>query len=294
MNEKYWLQVLNSRSDNGQSKTCGEPCRTIGNRKLVGCLVILLLLTWWVWMADAQQTGKVARIALLIQAPSAVADFLDAFRKELSKLGWIEGKNLSIEYRFAEQKLDRLPELAAELVNQKVDLIVVGTGQAPFAAKKATSTIPIVMRTSVDPVGAGLIASLARPGGDVTGLSGLSPELNTKRLEILNDAIPRLSRVGYLLTPEAIFISYGRPATKRNQGCSYGTEVEVGGDRTEPDAKSLESAFQTAKQKQVGAIMTAPGGRRMFAQRESESSSSPSSTGCLLFIQTRDMSTRAA
>jgi putative ABC transport system substrate-binding protein len=154
--------------------------------------------------AQAQQPKKVPRIAYLDPSTeSAVADFLDAFRKELSKLGWIEGKNLSIEYRFAEQKLDRLPELAAELVNQKVDLIVVGTGQAPLAAKKATSTIPIVMRTSVDPVGAGLIASLARPGGNITGLSGLSPELNTKRLEILNDAIPRLSRVGYLLTPSA-------------------------------------------------------------------------------------------
>jgi putative tryptophan/tyrosine transport system substrate-binding protein len=159
-------------------------------------------------LADAQQTGKVARVAYLDPSTeSAVADFLDAFRKELSKLGWTEGKNITIEYRFAEQKPDRLPELAAELVNQKVDLIVVGTGQTPLAAKKATSTIPIVMRTSVDPVGAGLIASLARPGGNITGLSGLSPELNTKRLEILKDAIPRLSRVGYLLTGATLSVT---------------------------------------------------------------------------------------
>ena len=197
---------------------------------------------------------------------SAVADFLDAFRKELSKLGWIEGKNLSIEYRFAEQKLDRLPELAAELVNQKVDLIVVGTGQAPLAAKKATSTIPIVMRTSVDPVGAGLIASLARPGGNITGLSGLSPELNTKRLEILNDAIPRLSRVGYLLTPEATLSVTGDLLLKEIRAAAMALKLKL--EEIKPTGRQkLENAFKSAKQKQVGAIMTAPGSR-MFAERK--------------------------
>ena len=127
---------------------------------------------------------------------------MEAFRQELSKLGWIEGKNITIEYRFAEQKNERLPELAADLVRLKVDLIVVTAGPAALAAKRATTTIPIVMTSATDPVGAGLVASLARPGGNVTGLSGLANELNTKRLEVLKDAVPKLARVGLLRPPE--------------------------------------------------------------------------------------------
>jgi putative ABC transport system substrate-binding protein len=151
--------------------------------------------------AEAQQTGKFFRIGFLDNGTaSGIAVFLEAFRQELRKLGWIEGKNITIEYRFAEQKLDRLPELAAELVRLKVDLIVVsGTGTA-LAAKNATTTIPIVMTQSTDPVGEGLVASLARPGGNVTGNAGLQAELNTKRLEILKDAVPRLTRVELLRT----------------------------------------------------------------------------------------------
>ena len=149
--------------------------------------------------AQAQPTGKVARIGFLDNSTaSGVAVLLDAFRQELSKLGWIEGKNITIEYRFAEQKPERVLELAAELVRLKVDLIVVTAGAAVFAAKSATTTIPIVMTSTTDPVGEGLVASLARPGGNITGLSGLANELNTKRLEVLKDAVPRLSRVGLL------------------------------------------------------------------------------------------------
>src|SRR5215510_355306 len=148
---------------------------------------------------EAQQTSKIFKIGYLDNSTAAgIAVFLEAFRQELSKLGWIEGKNITIEYRFAEQKLERLPELAADLVRLKVDLIVTSGGTTPVAAKKATSTIPIVMTTSVDPVGTGLVASLAQPGGNITGLSALTPELNTKRLEILKDAIPKLARVGLL------------------------------------------------------------------------------------------------
>jgi putative ABC transport system substrate-binding protein len=216
----------------------------------------------------AQQPEKIFRIGVLEPSTaSAVEDFLDTFRQELSRLGWIEGKNITIEYRFAERKLDRLPELAAELVRQKVDLIVVGTGQAPSVAKKATSTIPIVMRTSVDPVGAGLIASLARPGGNITGLSGLSPELNTKRLEILKDAIPKLSRVGFLLTELATVSVTGDLLLKELRAAALGLKLKLDEIKTEPDAKSLGSAFQTAKQKQADAVIVAPGSR-MFAERK--------------------------
>src|SRR5215468_3039073 len=157
-------------------------------------LATLFLAT--VSLADAQQTGKVPCIGFLDNSTaSGIAVLLDAFRQELSKLGWIEGKNITIEYRFAEQKNERLPELAAELVRFKVDLIVTSGGPTPLASKKATSIIPIVMTNSVDPVGAGLVASLARPGGNITGFTGLAPELITKMLEILKDAVPKLARV---------------------------------------------------------------------------------------------------
>jgi putative ABC transport system substrate-binding protein len=148
---------------------------------------------------EAQQPGKVFRIGYLdASTASGMAVLVDAFRQELSKLGWIEGKNITIEYRFAEQKNERLPELAVELVGLKVDLIVVGGTPEALAAKKATTTIPIVMASVADPVGEGLVASLARPGTNVTGLSTLATELNTKRLEILKDTVPKLGRVGLL------------------------------------------------------------------------------------------------
>src|SRR5689334_8757764 len=150
--------------------------------KIFVWLLITVLLTTAPF-AYAQQPGKILRIGYLdTSAASGMAVLLHAFRQELTKLGWIEGKNIVIEYRFAEQNPDRLPELAADLVRLKVDLIVASGIGPTLAAKKATSTIPIVMPTAGDPVGAGLVASLARPGGNVTGLSALASELNTKRL----------------------------------------------------------------------------------------------------------------
>ena len=226
-------------------------------------LLTILLLT--VSSANAQQTGKVPRIGFLDNSTaSSMAVLLEVFRQELSKLGWIEGKNITIEYRFAEQKNERLPELVAELVYLKVDLIVTSGGTTPLAAKKATSTIPIVMTGSVDPVGSGLVASLAQPGGSVTGNTGLNPELNTKRLEILKDAIPRLSRV-WLLRPRAGEL--GDPQTKELRPAAVALKVKLEEIEAQPDAKGLESAFKTAKQKQVGAIMT-PAGRRFGTERK--------------------------
>jgi ABC-type uncharacterized transport system substrate-binding protein len=185
-----------------------------------------------------------------------------SFRQELSKLGWIEGKNISIEYRFAEQKPERLPELAAELVRLKVDLIVTSGGTTPLAAKKATSTIPIVMTQSTDPVGEGLVASLARPGGNVTGNASLASELNTKRLEILKDAVPGLSRVG-LLRGATVSVQW-----KEIRPAALALKVKLEEiDTNLVDAKGLESFFKTAKEKQVGAIMM-PTGRRFFGERK--------------------------
>jgi putative ABC transport system substrate-binding protein len=203
-------------------------------------------------LAEAQQAGKIYRIGFLDQGPAAgSAVLVKAFLQELSKLGWIEGKNIIIEYRFAEQKNERLPELAADLVRLKVDLIVTASRPAASAAKSATATIPIVMTNVGDPVGAGLVVSLARPGGNVTGLSSLAPELITKRLEILKDAVPKLARVG-LLRPAGT----GQFQMKELRPAALALKLKLEEIETQFDAKGLESAFKTAKQKQVGAIMT--------------------------------------
>ena len=140
-------------------------------RKFFGLALSTLLLALC-FAAHAQQPTKIFRIGYLNDSTaSGSAVLVDAFRQELNKLGWIEGKNITIEYRFAEQKNERLSELTADLLRLKVDLIVVTTGPTAAVAKRATTTIPIVITTSVDPVGEGLVAGLARPGGNVTGLS---------------------------------------------------------------------------------------------------------------------------
>jgi len=211
-------------------------------------------------VAQAQQTGKVRRIGFLDNSTaSGIAVLSEAFRQELTKLGWIEGKNIAIEYRFAEGKNDRLPELA-DLVRLKVDLILVASNPSALAAKRATTTIPIVMTSAPDPVAGGLVASLARPGGNVTGLSSLSPELNTKRLEILKDAVPKLARVGLLRGPASSQLKELRDA-------ALSLKLKLEEIDTQADAKGLESAFKTAKQKQVGAIMTIVS-RPFFAERK--------------------------
>ena len=215
---------------------------------------------------EAQQPGKIFRIGYLdASTPAGMAVLIDAFRQELNKLGWIEGKNLTIEYRFAEQKTERLPELAAELVRLKVDLIVVNEPTPALVAKSATTTTPIVMANAADTVGSGLIASLARPGGNVTGLASLAPELNTKRLETLKDAVPKLTRVGFLQQAGSL-IATG-PQLKELKPAALALKLKLEGIETQLDTKGLESAFQIAKQKQVGAIMTTAT-RRFFAERK--------------------------
>ena len=200
--------------------------------------------------ADAQQTGRVLRLGFLdASTESGNAVLMEPFRQELSKLGWMEGKSIAFEHRFAEGQPERQNGLAAELVRLKVDLIVVaGTGPA-LAAKRATTTIPIVMASAGDPVGSGLVASLARPGGNVTGLSALATDLNTKRLEVLKDAVPKLYRVGILLGPVA-------RSGESLRAAAVALKLQLVEIETQAGAKSFESAFQTAKQKQVSAIMT--------------------------------------
>jgi putative tryptophan/tyrosine transport system substrate-binding protein len=153
--------------------------------------------------AEAQQPAKVPRIGLLSPfSPSATALWHQAFLQGLRDLGWVEGKNISIEYRYAEGRRDRLPDLVADLVHLKVDIIVASVNTDALVAKKATSTIPIVMASAGDPVATGLVDSLARPGGNITGLSQMAPEMAGKRLELLKEIVPKLSRVAVLWNPQ--------------------------------------------------------------------------------------------
>src|SRR5262245_47798643 len=163
-------------------------------------LVTLLLLALCA-SAEAQQPAKAPRIGFLGgSSPSAISARIEAFRQGLRELGYVEGKNIVIEWRYAEGKFDRLPALAAELVRLKVDVIVTSGPLPTRAAKEATVTIPIVMTQVGDPVGVGFVASLARPGANITGLSSVAPELGGKRLELLKEIVPQLSRVAVLGT----------------------------------------------------------------------------------------------
>jgi len=151
--------------------------------------------------AHAQQPTKIPRIGLLFTAtPSAAAARIEAFRQGLRELGYVEGKNILIEQRYAEGQLNHMNELAAELVRLKVDVIVTIGPAATRPAKEATTAIPIVMGVDDDPVGNGFVASLARPGGNITGLASLAPEIGGKQLELLKEIVPRLSRVAVLGT----------------------------------------------------------------------------------------------
>jgi putative ABC transport system substrate-binding protein len=216
--------------------------------------------------AGAQQGGKVFRIGILDPSTASGSAVLwEAFRQEFTKLGWNEGENITIEYRFAEQKGQRLPELAAELIRFKVDLIIVPDTPSTLAVKKASTTVPVVVTNAADPVGAGLVASLAQPGGNVTGLSSLSPELGTKRLEILKDAVPKLARVGLIRSPSTAVGALSQ--LKELKAAAPVLKLKLQEIETQADAKGLENAFQAAKQKQVGAIMSTAN-RAFFAERK--------------------------
>ena len=206
--------------------------------------------------AEAQQPTKVPRIGSLSgQSPSNSPGRREAFQQGLRELGYIEGKSIVIEWRYADGKFDRLPALAAELVRLKVDIIVTGGPQATRPAKQATSTIPIVMAQDPDPVGNGFVASLAQPGGNITGLSSLAPELSGKQLELLKEMIPRLSRL-------AVFGTSINPGNAQNlreaelAAKTFGVELQYL-DVLGP--KRFETAFLAARKGRADAVLMLPG-----------------------------------
>jgi putative ABC transport system substrate-binding protein len=184
----------------------GDPMKVVSSQsslagKNVICFALWAMLLVPCRLADAQQTGKVYRVGFLgFPAPTANAGRNEAFRQGLRELGYVEGKNIIIEWRFAEGKIDRAASLAAELVRLKVDVIVTGGSGSTRPAHEATNMIPIVMAQDPDPVGNGFVATLARPGGNITGLSTLAPELSGKQLELLKEIVPSVTRVAVVGT----------------------------------------------------------------------------------------------
>jgi putative ABC transport system substrate-binding protein len=214
----------------------------------------------WPLAARAQQPASTVRrigfLLLGVARTTAVRGALEAFRQGLKEYGWVEGQNISVEYRFAEGKADVLPEIAAELVRLRLDVIVVEGTAAIQAAKNATQTVPIVMATSNDPIGTGLIASLNRPGGNITGLSLQTQDLGGKRLQLLTEIVPGLARVAVLSNPAN---PGSAPNLQQTQAAaqSLGIELHVVEVRA-PDR--FESAFAAVTAARAGALIVLPDG----------------------------------
>ena len=220
-------------------------------QKIIGLTLCAMLFAFCL-PAEAQQPKKIPRIGFLVTtSPSALSARVEAFRQGLRELGYLEGKNIVIEWRYAEGKFDRLPDLAAELVRLKIDVIVTSGPAATRAAKEATKTIPIVMGFDTDPIGSGFVASLARPAGNITGLSSLAPDISGKQLELLNEIVPRLSRV-------AVFGNSNEPANSQSlkevelAAGAFGVKLQYL-DVLSP--KDIETAFRAASKERAEAAL---------------------------------------
>ena len=206
--------------------------------------------------AEAQQPTKTSRIAFInASSPSAILARYEAFRHGLRELGYVEGKNITIEYRYAEGKLDRLREIMAELVRLKVDLIVTAGPSATRAAKEATSSIPIVMALDYDPIGNGFVASLARPGGNITGLSAVYPEMSGKQLELLKEIVPGLAQVAVIGTSTQPGNAHAVRETEL-AAAAFGVKLQYL-DVLAP--KDIEAAFGAAKKGRTDAMVVLAG-----------------------------------
>ncbi len=232
-------------------------------KKIFKLVLFLTALAAGSAVAEAQQPTKIPRIGFLnATSPSTIAARLAAFRQGLRELGYVEGKNIVVEYRWAEGKIERLPDLATELVRLKVDVIVTASSTVTRVAKEATSTIPVVMANDNDPVGNGFVASLARPGGNITGLATLYPEISGKRLELLKEIIPKLSRV-------AVFGTSTQPGNAQLlrevelAAGAFGVKLQY---QDVLDPKDIETAFRAASKGRANAILvlTSP---VLFSQR---------------------------
>jgi putative ABC transport system substrate-binding protein len=234
------------------------------NRKFVVFVLATTLLTT-VSFAKAQQTKKIPRIGFLGGGSSSTHKVpLDAFRQGLRELGYIEGQNIAIEYRYAEGKAERFADLAAELVRLRLDVIVTAGTQVTLAVKQASSTIPIVVGGAGDLVGAGLVASLARPGGNVTGSTNIDPDLSAKRLELLKESFPKLSRVAVLYR--------GGPGgdeeeLKETQAASRTLKIQIQPLEVK-DPAQFSGAYAAMKKERAAALIIFSGSFTLFHKQQ--------------------------
>jgi putative ABC transport system substrate-binding protein len=224
-------------------------------RRIGLAVVLALSLILASFAVEAQQGGKTIRIGFLslYSGPNAATDVFRGLRE----LGWIEGQNIAVEYRWAERE-DQLPALAAELVRSKVDIIVTSSTLATQAAKQATTTIPVVMTFVADPVGSGLVSSLAKPGGNITGVSTLAGELIVKRLELLKAVVARSSRMAVLFQPDAFGERTMREMVEEahNAGRALGVQLQFLEARRPAD---FDKAFSAMREARVGGLLVFPG-----------------------------------
>jgi putative ABC transport system substrate-binding protein len=220
-------------------------------RTVFGFTLTALLLALYA-STEAQQIPRIGYVSGT-GSPSDPGSYVEALRQGLRDLGYVEGKNIAIEYRGAEGKLELIPGIVNELVQLKVDVLVVPIPSAIRAAMQATKTIPIVMVTGLDPVASGLVDSLARPGGNITGLATLAQDLNGKRLELLKEVVPRLSRVGVLRNPDD---STAAIALKEYETAARVLKIQLQSIDVSGSNPDLERAFQTAAKGRAGALIT--------------------------------------
>jgi putative ABC transport system substrate-binding protein len=265
MQRKSCLRVLNSSADNRKSKTCpafdklrpracrGEPSRRIQNPKWLRSSVVAFMLALFGAAAEAQQSGKIPRIVYLTSFGAPSERQFDAFRQGLKEFGYIEGKTIVIDHRYPKDNPESTPDIVAELMQNKVDIFVAADTTAIRAVKQATKTIPIVMLTNQDPVAAGFVKSLARPGGNVTGITRLTRELSGKRLELLKEVVPRLTRVGVLwVRPTALGTGN---AFKNYEAAAEALKIQLQSLQVIRPNPDLEGAFQNAIKGQVNALV---------------------------------------
>jgi putative ABC transport system substrate-binding protein len=232
-------------------------------KKKITLLTLCALLYSLSFSVEAQQRGKIPRIGYLGSGSvSSNATYLAAFREKLRDLGYTEAKNIAIEGRYAEGKIQRLPHLASELVRLPADVIVTGGNEAVQAAKNATQSVPIVMAFSGDPVGIGIVSSLAQPGGNVTGLTNLAAELTGKRLELLREIVPNLSKVAVLWNPEG---PVSPVALKEAEVAARALRLAIQSLKVEKPA-DLEGAFRAANKERAGGLILIPGAFTGFNQ----------------------------
>ena len=218
--------------------------------KSLACFLIIIALGAGA-IVDAQQAKKVPRVGFLWDSPAVFPDAIEAFRQGLRDLGYVEGRTIAIEYRWAEGKPERMRELAEELVRLKVDVIMAPSSIYTGAAKQATSTIPIIFMSHADPIGSGHVASLARPGGNITGLSIMMTETNVKSLELLKEAVPGLARVAVIWDPATPSHGPGLKAVEV-AGPSLGLRVQTVPVRS---ATEFDSAFSAIIRERAGAVL---------------------------------------